>query len=127
MLRWTYTEKHPPRRAWKEPNRELQYIDFDYATQTTIADGMVFFGSSADHKVYALDVATGEEEWSFVTEGPVRFVPVVYEGCAYAASDDGFLYCLEASNGKLLWKFRGGPSARKSIGNEQMRFKFRHY
>ena len=32
--------------------------------------GRVFFGSSADGKVYALDAASGEERWSFFTDAP---------------------------------------------------------
>ena len=55
-LRWTYVEKHPPRHAWKEPNREQQFIDFDYATQVAIGDDVVVFGSSADHQVRAIDL-----------------------------------------------------------------------
>lgn len=117
---WIYHEKHPPQHAWKEPNREIQYIDFDYADQTAIGSGMVFFGSSADHKLYALDLASGAERWHFYTEGPIRFAPVVRAGRVYAASDDGCVYCLETKTGKLIWSFRGGPANKKLIGNEQM-------
>ena len=128
VLLWTYHEKHPPRHAWKEPNREVQTVDFDYASQAAIGHGMVFFGSSADHKVYALDLTTGTERWHFYTEGPIRFAPVIYEGPrsagtqnrVYVASDDGYLYCLEVESGKLIWVFRGGPRDEKLIGNEQM-------
>ncbi len=120
VLTWTYHEKHPPRHAWQEPNREIQFIDFDYATQVAIGHSTVFFGSSADHKVCAIDLATGSEKWTFYTEGPVRFAPVVYEGRLYVASDDGYLYCLGAKNGSVIWKFRGGPSDNKLIGNDQM-------
>ena len=120
VLQWVYHEKHPPRHAWLEPNREIQYIDFDYATQTAIGGGKVFFGSSADHKVYAIDLQTGAEVWTFITEGPVRFAPVVRGDRVYVASDDGHLYCLQAATGKLDWKFRGGPSDGKLIGNDQM-------
>lgn len=120
VLQWVYQEKHRPRHAWPEPNREIQYIDFDYATQVAIAKDLVVFGSSADHKVYAIDLATGAEKWTFYTEGPVRFAPVVHDGRVFAASDDGHLYCLQAVTGEPVWKFRGGPSDRKVIGNEQM-------
>ncbi len=120
VLQWVYHEKHPPRHAWPEPNREVQYIDFDYATQVAIAEDRVFFGSSADHKVYAVDLTTGNEQWSFYTEGPVRFAPVIDHGRVFAASDDGHLYCLDSATGQLQWKFRGGPSDEKLIGNEQM-------
>ena len=119
-LQWVYSEKHPPRHAWREPNREVQYIDFDYATKAAIGDGTVFFGSSADHKVYALDLKTGVEKWAFYTQGPVRFAPVIRDGRVYVASDDGHLYCLDSSTGKEMWRFRGGPSDEKLIGNDQM-------
>ena len=38
----------------------------------------------------------------------------------FVASDDGYLYCLDAEHGRLLWKFRGGPSDRKILGNERL-------
>ena len=38
----------------------------------------------------------------------------------YFASDDGYLYCLQAADGSLVWKFRGGPSDRKMLGNERL-------
>ena len=37
------TDRSSP--AWPEPNREVQYIDFDYATQVAIGEGLVLFGS----------------------------------------------------------------------------------
>jgi len=119
-LQWVYNEKHLPRHAWPEPNREIQYIDFDYATQTAIGKGKVFFGSSADHKVYAIDAKSGKEAWTFYTEGPIRLAPVVNGNRIFAVSDDGHLYCLKADTGQELWRFRGGPSDGKLIGNEQM-------
>ncbi len=78
VLLWTYKERHPPRTAWPEPFGELQFIDFDYADQVTIGDGLAYFGSSADHTVRALDIAGGEEQWAFHTEGAVRFAPVLH-------------------------------------------------
>jgi len=119
-LEWVYVPKHAPRPAWPEPGRELHRMPFDYAFHVAVAEGLVFFGSSADHKVYALDLGTGAERWSFFTEGPIRFAPAVSQGKLYVAGDDGLLYCLEAQTGRLLWKFRGGPGDRRLIGNEQM-------
>ena len=50
----------------------------------------------------------------------MRLPPAGWKGMVYAASDDGHLYCLEAATGKLKWKFRGGPSAHKTLGNGRM-------
>ncbi len=115
--RWTYTAPHAPQPAWPEPGRELNRTAFDYAYETIVASGRVFFGSSADHKVYALDLKTGQTAWEYFTEGPVRFAPACDSGRLFVASDDGYLHCLQADSGKLLWRFRGGPSDEKMIGN----------
>lgn len=117
---WLYTAAHPPRPAWPEPGRELNRLAFDYAYEVTIAGGLAYFGSSADHKVYAIGLDTGQERWSFFTEGPVRFAPAIDGGRVFVASDDGWLYCLSAADGALLWRFHGGPKDERMLGNEQM-------
>ena len=117
---WTHAAAHRPMPAWPEPGRELNRTAFDYVYGVTAAGGLVYYGSSADHKVYALDLATGEERWSFFTEGPVRFAPTVEGGRVFVASDDGWLYCLSAGAGKLLWRFRAAPGPEKLLGNERM-------
>jgi len=120
LLLWTYNERHAPRAAWPEPFGELQFIDFDYSDQVTIGEGLVYFGSSADHTIRAMDASSGEQQWAFYTEGPVRFAPVLHKDRLYAVSDDGYLYCLKASNGSLIWKRRLAPGNQRCIGNEQM-------
>ena len=35
-------------------------------------------------------------------------------------SDDGYLYCLRAATGELLWKKRGGPGDEMILGNGRM-------
>ena len=119
-LQWVHHPQHAPSPAWPEPGKEMHRMAFDYAYQVAIADGLVFFGSSSDHKLYALDLATGEERWHFFTEGPVRFAPAVSGGQLFVASDDGCVYCLSAGTGKLIWRFRTGPGNERLIGNDQM-------
>ncbi len=119
-LQWTYVAKHPPHPAWPEPGKEMHRMPFDYAYQVASSNGKVYFGSSADHKVYAVDRATGEEQWSFFTDAPVRFAPMLHDGRLLVGSDDGWLYCLSADNGMLLWQFYGGPRDDRVLGNEHM-------
>ena len=119
-LQWTHIPAHSPRPAWPEPGKEVHRMTFDYAFQVTATDGHLFYGSSADHKVYALDPETGKVQWTFFTEGPVRFAPCVASNRVYVAGDDGYLYCLGADDGKLIWRFRGGPRDERLIGNGQM-------
>lgn len=110
---WRYRGAHAPAPAWPDPAREdvtnrfsnlRAVVAYDRAFQVVVAGGSVYFGSSADDKVYALDAATGRERWSFFTGGPVRLAPTVAGGLVYAGSDDGTVYCLRAADGQLVWK-----------------------
>ncbi|MCH7559371.1 MAG: PQQ-like beta-propeller repeat protein, partial [Planctomycetes bacterium] len=126
-LQWIYTPAHPPRPAWSGPAKrpregfeQRHRVIFDDAFQVAAVGNMVYFGSSSDNKVYALDAVTGHERWSFFTGGPVRLAPVVWKGRVFVGSDDGFVYCLNAKSGKLVWKVRGGPNGEKLIGSGRM-------
>ncbi|MBM4040331.1 MAG: hypothetical protein FJ290_17630, partial [Planctomycetes bacterium] len=127
---WTYQPLHKPQPAWGDPNPrkvggfygsvEGRRVHFDDAFHAVVADGTLYFGSSADGKVYALDAATGQERWTFFTGGPVRLPPTVWRRRVYVGSDDGFVYCLAAKDGALAWKFRAAPSDRKLLGSGRM-------
>lgn len=117
---WRHLPTQPPQPAWPEPIHLVNRLDFDYAPHPVCAEGLVCFGSSADDTVRALDLKTGVEKWHFVTGGPVRFAPQIEKGKVYAASDDGFVYCLEAATGKLLWKFRAAPDDDLFVGNNRL-------
>jgi outer membrane protein assembly factor BamB len=115
-LVWTRKMQHPPMPAWPGRSR----LTFDCAYQPVIGGRTVYLGSSADGRIYALDAATGEDRWTFFTDGPVRFAPVVWHDRVLAAGDDGCLYCLAAADGELLWKLRAGPRADMLLGNDRM-------
>jgi outer membrane protein assembly factor BamB len=124
---WTYTPSAPPATAWGDPSPtpiegilELPRLRFDDAFHVAAADGLVVFGSSADHKVYALDAGTGTVRWQFYTEGPVRMAPTLADGAVFVGSDDGRVYCLSAADGILRWQFRPGPTEERVLGNGQM-------
>ena len=93
---------------------------FDYAYHPVIADGLLYYGSSADDKIYCLDAATGEQRWTFFTEGPVRLAPTIAEGRVFVGSDDGHAYCLEAKSGTLVWKTQLGPRDYRIPGNSRI-------
>ncbi|MBM4049079.1 MAG: PQQ-like beta-propeller repeat protein, partial [Planctomycetes bacterium] len=116
-LRWTCAPRHAPQPAWSGRDTRMP---FDRAFHAVIAGDSLFFGSSVDGKVYALDAATGAERWTFFTGGPVRLSPTVWRERVFAVSDDGFLYCLAARDGKVVWKRRGGPSGSLALGNGRM-------
>ena len=119
-LQWVRPARHAPARAWVGRSLALSRMKFDWAYSVVVADGTVFFGSSADDKVTALDAATGREKWSVFTGGPVRLAPAVADGRVVVGSDDGYVYCLSAADGRELWKLRAGPSGEMLLGNGRM-------
>ncbi len=102
--------------AWPEDPR----IQFDANYEPIVVGGTMYVGSSHNDSVTALDTRTGRDKWKFYAEGPVRFAPLAAEGRVYFGSDDGFFYCIDGTNGKLVWKFQAAPTNRKVLGNDRL-------
>lgn len=120
----------PPRPAWPDlPAKQDVFrrvpslaptATFDFAYQMVVANGALYYGSSADDTVRCLDATDGHVRWTFVTDAPVRLAPVVVGDRLYVGSDDGWVYCLRARDGGLIWKYRGAPQDRRLPGNGRM-------
>ena len=78
-----------------------------------VADG-IMYTSGAWGAVYALDAKTGKELWTYKPKVDPSYVRrsccdvvnrgvAVWEGKVYVGTLDGFLVCLDAQDGKLLW------------------------
>lgn len=115
-LQWTWMPQHGPLPAWPRDDR----MSFDRASHVVVADGLVFFGSSSDSSVTALDTATGNVRWNFITGGPVRFAPTAWQDRLFVTSDDGYLYALKLATGELIERWRGGPADDRVLGNSQI-------
>jgi len=123
---WVFQAANKPQPAWPEPAGQDYWhrtfnlrstVAYDRVFQVVGAGNTIFFGSSADDKVYALDARTGKERWTFFTEGPVRLAPFVSGDKVYVGSDDGCIYCLSRDDGSLLWKHRATDTDRMIPGN----------
>lgn len=95
-------------------------LQFDQGYEPIILGDTMYVAVPHIDAVVAYAVETGEEKWRFYTAGPVRLAPVAWRDKLYFGSDDGHLYCLNASDGTLQWKFRAVPSARKILGNGRL-------
>ena len=115
-LQWI-RELPAPKPAWPASQDRLQ---FDASYEPIVAGKTIFIGSMVSDSVTAYDTETGAEKWRFYCDGPVRFAPVAYKDKLYFASDDGYLYCLNAGDGSLIKKFLAGPSTNKVIGNDRL-------
>ena len=119
-LQWVFHPRHAPQTAWPLPGEETPRMHSDRAHHVVESDGSVYFGSTVDNHVYALDSASGDVRWRFATSGAIRFAPVVWEGGLYVGSDDGYAYCLDAKTGALRWKYRPSPADEHVVGMGRM-------
>jgi hypothetical protein len=134
---WVYEPVAPPSPAYVESVR-LQEADgfaakrgaraqqgtyepatHDYSFYPVVRAGRVFYGSSTDEGIHALDAATGKPLWSFYTEGAIRLAPHVVGDRVYAGSDDGKVYCLAAATGAKIWSARIAPEEGFCIGQHR--------
>ena len=126
---WTDADPFPPTPAWYGPAKWDAYAgiknlksmrDYDSVNHLIAVGDAIFIGSSTEECVRCLDAETGGERWCFFTNGPVRVAPTYDHAKIYFGSDDGFAYCLEASTGQLLWKYRPVDADRLVIGDGRL-------
>ncbi len=110
---WAYQSMQPPRPAWPGPARWDSYANvrglgsmrnYDPCFHVVVARNRLYFGSSTDDSVRAIDTASGKIIWTFTTDGPVRIAPTIAGEHVYFGSDDGCAYCVKAADGALVWK-----------------------
>jgi outer membrane protein assembly factor BamB len=82
-----------------------------------VVDGTVYVGDT-DGVLYAIDLASGTERWRYETEGhalrserfgfdrrTIQSSPAVSGGRVFVGARDGFLYAVDAGDGRLAWRF----------------------
>lgn len=123
---WEYRSRVAPAPAWPPPaNQDFWHnkhglparVTYDRAMHVVSDGERVYFGSSSEDQVFALSLATGERLWSFFAEGPVRLAPTVADNKVYFGADDGCAYCLDATDGALVWRYRASENDRRIPGN----------
>jgi len=117
-LQWS-RELGAPAPAWQDDLR-LSSLEFDKTYQPVVMGDMIYVPSMVTGAITAYGTGDGIQKWCFYTEGPIRFAPIAIKGKVYVGSDDGFVYCLNAADGTLLWKFQGAPKDKKCIGNKRV-------
>jgi len=124
---WSYQSPSPPAPGWGDPHntpvegvQELNKVKFDDVYHVTSAGDAMYFASTVDNSVHCREATTGKERWRFFTGGPVRLAPTVHEGKVYFGSDDGYVYCLRASDGTVAWQMSPAPVPRRVLGHGRM-------
>jgi outer membrane protein assembly factor BamB len=110
----------------KPPGAGLAYewsvdpLGGDPLTGPTVAAGTVYVGDVNSHRVVALDAATGAARWSFTAGGRLDTPPTIHGGLCLFGCRDGWAYCLRAADGKLVWRLRAAPEARRIVAFGQL-------
>jgi len=85
-----------------------------------VAGGTLFVASTDTHQVHALDADTGKSLWSFTTGGRVDSPPTIWQGRVLFGSADGHVYCLNAHDGTLVWRYRAAPEDHRMMVFDQI-------
>jgi outer membrane protein assembly factor BamB len=121
------TYRHDPRRSGSttsEVPAELTRVweaEIGVALSApVIADGNVLVAAVDQHRVCAISADDGGLLWSFTAGGPVDTPPTIHHGLALFGARDGYVYCLRASDGALVWRLRAAPEERRLVAYGQV-------
>ena len=79
-------------------------------TQAVSAYGLVVVSDIDGQRIVALDAAQGQEQWVFHVGARVDYPPTLYRGLCLFAARDGWIHCLDAKTGTLIYKRLAAPA-----------------
>jgi outer membrane protein assembly factor BamB len=89
-------------------------------TAPVIAGGSVYVAQIDAHTLHSLDEQGGQTRWTFTAGARIDSPPTVHRGRVLFGAADGWVYCLDASDGKLAWRYRAAPMDRRTMSFEQL-------
>lgn len=89
-------------------------------TAVICAAGRLYVAQREAHTVHALNADDGSPMWSYTAAGRVDSPPTVHNGLVYFGSADGWIYCLRAEDGELVWRFCVAPESRQVVSYGQL-------
>lgn len=92
----------------------------DVVSPPVIAGGRVHLACPDQHRLVTLDARTGKKLWEFTAGGRIDTPPTIAGDLCLAGSRDGWVYCLGAEDGELVWRFRAAPVDARIIAHGQL-------
>ncbi|MGV3483768.1 MAG: PQQ-binding-like beta-propeller repeat protein, partial [Planctomycetaceae bacterium] len=89
-------------------------------TPPVIAGGLVYLSQIDSHTLHALDESTGKPVWTYTIGGRIDSPPSIHRGRVLFGGADGWMYCLTADKGELVWRYRAAPLDRRTMAYEQL-------
>jgi outer membrane protein assembly factor BamB len=78
---------------------------WDRYGSSVVADGKRVYVGSRDSTLYALDLATGKEQWRIETKDMMTATPALYRDSVLFADYKGVVQAVGASDGKQRWTY----------------------
>ncbi len=79
-------------------------------TSPVIADGKLVVSNVDSHSILAFDSRSGRPLWKFVAGNRVDQSPTYARGRFVFGCRDGSVYCLNAKDGQLVWRYQVAPA-----------------
>jgi outer membrane protein assembly factor BamB len=89
-------------------------------TAPVVAGGSLFIAAPDHHQLLALDAASGATRWQFTTAARIDCPPTINRGLCLFGCRDGWVYCLDAADGTLVWQRRAAPIDRRILAYGQL-------
>ncbi len=89
-------------------------------TAPVVAGENVYLASIDQHTVFAIGALNGRTRWRYTAGGRVDSPPSIYKGRVIFGCRDGWVYCLRATDGMLVWRFRAAPREQRIMAFEQL-------
>ena len=86
----------------------------------TVGAENVYAARIDGHAIYALNKETGDVRWRRTVGGPVDSPPTISNGLVVFGCRDGSVYCLDESDGELVWRFQAAPRDEMLVAHEQL-------
>jgi len=89
-------------------------------SQPVVADGRLVLAEEEAHTVCCMDADSGKHPWDYTAGARIDSAPTLYRGLVLFGSADGWVYCLRAEDGELVWRFHAAPLERRIVVRGQL-------
>jgi outer membrane protein assembly factor BamB len=79
-------------------------------SQPVIAGNQVYVACKETYSVHALNADDGKKVWTFTAGAKIDSPPTISKGRVVFGCYDGWIYCLRASDGAVIWRYLAAPA-----------------
>jgi len=110
--------------SWPETTIAADWRENPFArgpvTPPVVAGGLVYAARPDRHEVVALDAKTGARRWAFTANGRIDTPTTIHRGLCLFGTRSGWVYCLRADDGGLVWRLRAAPVEERIVAYGQI-------